>query len=90
MGNSKPKINFRFQKFVFYSPPDAEKFADFSGTIILEIAKIPIRYDGIITEIMPPGGSQLTNPPHIGYCYYVELTVGGFRNGIRYYPARSQ
>jgi len=30
MGTTKPPI-FLFQKFVFYRPPDAEKFADFNG-----------------------------------------------------------
>jgi len=44
MGDHQTPKFFRFQKFVFYSPSDAEKFADFNGTIIFEIRQKWWRY----------------------------------------------
>jgi len=44
MKDHQTPIIFRFQKFVFYSTSDAEKFADFNGTIIFEIRQKWRRY----------------------------------------------
>jgi len=37
MGDHQTPKQISIQKFVFYGHSDAEKFADFNGTIILEI-----------------------------------------------------